>query len=117
VDRHERRTWVRFDGVHFVVFNRENQPAFQDDSFYSLSSPRMAPLGGTEGGGLVRYRTVPSKCLQAEAGYQRIRPVIFEDRSTVSGLDGSRTVSPWSKSRSSASMDREHPGNGCAFHL
>jgi ligand-binding sensor domain-containing protein/signal transduction histidine kinase len=48
---------VRFDGVRFVVFNRQNQAAFQDDSFYSLFVSKDGTLwGGTEGGGLVRYR-------------------------------------------------------------
>src|ERR1700741_1237997 len=27
---------VRFDGNRFVVFNRENEPSFHDDGFYSL---------------------------------------------------------------------------------
>ena len=48
---------VRFDGVRFTVFNRENQPAFRDDSFYALFVAQDGTLwGGTEGGGLMRYR-------------------------------------------------------------
>ena len=46
---------VRFDGVHFVVFDRANTPAFRDDSILSLMPGRDGELWiGTEGGGLVR---------------------------------------------------------------
>lgn len=48
---------VRFDGTSFVVFNRENVPAFQDDSVYSLLVSKDGTLwAGTEGGGLMRYQ-------------------------------------------------------------
>src|SRR5215475_10488991 len=48
---------ARFDGVSFVVFNRENTPAFLDDSVYSMLVTHDGDLwAGTEGGGLMRYR-------------------------------------------------------------
>ncbi|HKQ73138.1 MAG TPA: two-component regulator propeller domain-containing protein, partial [Blastocatellia bacterium] len=48
---------ARFDGTSFVVFNRENTPAFLDDSVYSLLVTKDGTLwAGTEGGGLIRYR-------------------------------------------------------------
>ena len=48
---------VRFDGVRFVVFNRATEPAFRDDSIYSLLTTSDGALwAGTEGGGLVRYQ-------------------------------------------------------------
>ncbi len=48
---------ARFDGVSFVVFNRENTAAFLDDSVYSLLVAKDGTLwAGTEGGGLIRYK-------------------------------------------------------------
>src|SRR4029453_11718945 len=48
---------ARFDGITFVVFNRENTPAFLDDSVYSLFVTRDGTLwAGLEGGGLIRYK-------------------------------------------------------------
>src|ERR1700716_2282692 len=35
---------VRFDGTRFRVFNRENQPAFRDDSVYSLLTAKAGTL-------------------------------------------------------------------------
>ncbi len=73
---------VRFDGVRFVVFDRENQPAFRDDSFYSLFVSKDGALwGGTEGGGLVRYHRGSFHVFGAAEGLTNgfVR-VIFEDR-------------------------------------
>jgi ligand-binding sensor domain-containing protein/two-component sensor histidine kinase len=73
---------VRFDGVRFTVFNRENQPAFRDDSFYTLFVAQDGTLwGGTEGGGLVRYRAGVFRVFGAAEGLTNgfVR-VIFEDR-------------------------------------
>ncbi len=72
---------VRFDGVRFAVFNHENQPAFRDDSFYSLWAARDGTLwGGTEGGGLVRYRAGSFQVFGAAEGLTNgfVR-VIYED--------------------------------------
>lgn len=48
---------VRFDGVQFTVFGPANQPAFRDESVYTLLAARDGSLWiGTEGGGLVHYQ-------------------------------------------------------------
>jgi ligand-binding sensor domain-containing protein/signal transduction histidine kinase len=73
---------VRFDGIRFTVFNRENTPAFRDDSFYSLLVSKDGALwGGTEGGGLVRYKGGTFRVFGAAEGLTNsfVR-VIFEDR-------------------------------------
>jgi signal transduction histidine kinase/ligand-binding sensor domain-containing protein len=73
---------VRFDGLRFTVFNRENQPDFEDDSFYTLLTAGDGTLwGGTEGGGLVRYKDAAFKTFSSEAGLTNsfVR-VVFEDR-------------------------------------
>jgi ligand-binding sensor domain-containing protein/signal transduction histidine kinase len=73
---------VRFDGVRFVVFNRQNQAAFQDDSFYSLFVSKDGTLwGGTEGGGLVRYQDGRFRVFGTAEGLTNgfVR-VVFEDR-------------------------------------
>jgi ligand-binding sensor domain-containing protein/signal transduction histidine kinase len=47
---------VRFDGVHFTVFDRQNTPALHENSVFCLRVSRDGALWiGTEGGGLVRY--------------------------------------------------------------
>jgi ligand-binding sensor domain-containing protein len=73
---------ARFDGVSFVVFNRENTPAFLDDSVYSLLVTKDGTLwAGTEGGGLVRYRDGRFRVFGAAEGLTNgfVR-VIYEDR-------------------------------------
>jgi len=73
---------VRFDGTSFAVFNRENTPAFRDDSVYTLLAARDGALwAGTEGGGLVRYRHGVFRAFGAAEGLSNgfVR-VIFEDR-------------------------------------
>ena len=73
---------VRFDGVRFTVFNRENQAALRDDSIYALLVGRDGALwAGTEGGGLVRYqRGVFHAYGAAEGLTSGFVRVIFEDR-------------------------------------
>ncbi len=47
---------VRFDGVHFTVFDRQNTPALHENSVFCLMVARDGALWiGTEGGGLARY--------------------------------------------------------------
>src|SRR5580692_11318456 len=47
---------VRFDGVHFTVYDRQNTPALHENSIFCLTVARDGALWiGTEGGGLVRY--------------------------------------------------------------
>ena len=46
---------VRFDGVHFTVFDRQNTPALHENSIFCLMVSRDGALWiGTEGGGIVR---------------------------------------------------------------
>jgi len=48
---------LRFDGARFVLYNRENTPAFADNNIFCLMVSRDNALWiGTEGGGLIRYR-------------------------------------------------------------
>src|SRR5215475_20545 len=73
---------ARFDGVSFVVFNRENTPALLDDSVYSLLVAKDGTLwAGTEGGGLVRYKNGRFRAFGAAEGLTNgfVR-VIYEDR-------------------------------------
>lgn len=47
---------VRFDGVHFTVFDRQNTSALHENSIFCLMVSRDGALWiGTEGGGLARY--------------------------------------------------------------
>lgn len=46
---------LRFDGVHFTVFDRQNTPALRENSVFCLKVSRDGALWiGTEGGGIVR---------------------------------------------------------------
>jgi ligand-binding sensor domain-containing protein/signal transduction histidine kinase len=48
---------ARFDGTHFTVFDRENTPAFRENSIFCLLSAKDGSLWiGTEGSGLVHYK-------------------------------------------------------------
>jgi ligand-binding sensor domain-containing protein/signal transduction histidine kinase len=72
---------VRFDGMRFTVFNRENEPAFRDDSIYSLLTSSDGALWiGSEGGGLIRYRDRAFQVFDSSEGLTNgfVR-VIFED--------------------------------------
>lgn len=73
---------VRFDGVRFVVFDRAGEPAFHDDSVYSLLAARDGALwAGTEGGGLLRYRAGVFRAFGPADGLTNgfVR-VIYQDR-------------------------------------
>jgi ligand-binding sensor domain-containing protein len=83
VDRDERRPGpVR--RVRFAAFNAGNEAAFRDDSVYSLLTSRDGTLwAGTEGGGLIRYRTGGFRAFGTAEGLTNpfVR-VVFEDRSS-----------------------------------
>jgi ligand-binding sensor domain-containing protein/signal transduction histidine kinase len=74
---------VRFDGVSFVVFNRENVSAFQDDSVYSMLVAKDGTLwAGTEGGGLIRYKDGAFRVFgPAEGLTNSFVRVIYQDNS------------------------------------
>jgi ligand-binding sensor domain-containing protein len=73
---------MRFDGSRFVVFNHENEPAFHDDSVYSLFTSKDGTLwAGAEGGDLIRYKNGSFRIFGAAEGLTNtfVR-AIFEDR-------------------------------------
>jgi ligand-binding sensor domain-containing protein/signal transduction histidine kinase len=48
---------ARFDGSHFTVFDRENTPAFRENSVFCLLAAKDGSLWiGTEGSGLLHYQ-------------------------------------------------------------
>ena len=60
---------LRFDGSHFVTFDRGNTPALKESSVFSLMTARDGTLWiGTEGGGLVRMRNGRFRQFGAAAG-------------------------------------------------
>jgi ligand-binding sensor domain-containing protein/signal transduction histidine kinase len=47
---------LRFDGIHFTVFDRQNTPTLHENSVFCLMVSRDGTLwAGTEGGGIVSY--------------------------------------------------------------
>jgi ligand-binding sensor domain-containing protein/signal transduction histidine kinase len=73
---------VRFDGIRFTVFNPHNEPAFHDESIYSLLTSADGTLwAGTEGGGLIRYRAGSFRAFGSSEGLTNgfVR-VVFEDK-------------------------------------
>src|SRR4029453_17484108 len=80
----------RFDGTSFPVFNRENTPAFLDDSVYSLLVTKDGTLwAGTEGGGLIRYKDGRFRFLgPAEGLTNGLVRGIYEDPSDLRGPRG-----------------------------
>src|SRR5258708_6235247 len=60
---------LRFDGARFVLYNRENTPAFADNNIFCLMVSRDNTLWiGTEGGGLIRYRDGVFRAFSSTAG-------------------------------------------------
>ena len=96
---------ARFDGVRFAVFNAGNEPAFRDDSVYSLLTARDGTLWvGTEGGGLIRYRTGSFRAFGAAEGLTNpfVR-VMFEDRGGRCGSGPTAVSFDWKATHCSAS--------------
>ena len=64
VQTRDRYLWIgttggllRFDGAHFVLFDRDNTPAFAENNIFNLMVARDDALWiATEGGGLIRYK-------------------------------------------------------------
>jgi len=74
---------VRFDGERFVVFDRENTPAFLENNVFCLTVSQDNTLWiGLEGGGLIRYRNGVFRSFTAADGLKNdfVR-TIYEDRS------------------------------------
>jgi ligand-binding sensor domain-containing protein len=60
---------LRFDGASFVLYDRENTPAFRDNNIFCLTVSRDNSLWiGIEGGGLVRYRDGVFRAYSADDG-------------------------------------------------
>jgi ligand-binding sensor domain-containing protein/signal transduction histidine kinase len=60
---------ARFDGVRFVVFDRSNTSALQDDSILALTIARDGSLWiGTEGGGLLHHQDGSFRAFGAKEG-------------------------------------------------
>lgn len=76
---------VRFDGVHFTVFDRESTPALRENSVFALLAASDGALWiGTEGAGLVRYKNGSFQSFSAREGLTNgfVR-AIFEDGKRV----------------------------------
>lgn len=74
---------LRFDGSHFLIFERGNTPAFKENSVFCLMTARDGTLWiGTEGGGLIRLRAGQFRQYGAAQGLTDgfVRTVL-EDRS------------------------------------
>jgi ligand-binding sensor domain-containing protein len=60
---------LRFDGARFVLYSRENTPAFSDNNIFCLAVTRDNSLWiGSEGGGLIRYRDGEFRSFSASDG-------------------------------------------------
>jgi ligand-binding sensor domain-containing protein len=72
---------VRFDGARFIVFDRENTPEIRENSIFCLLASRDGSLWvGTDGGGLVRYRTGKFRSYSAADGLSNdFLRAVYED--------------------------------------
>ncbi len=74
---------LRFDGMRFVLYDRENTPAFAENNIFCLTVSRDNSLWiGTEGGGLIRYRNGSFRAFSSKDGLTNdfVR-VVFQSRS------------------------------------
>jgi ligand-binding sensor domain-containing protein/signal transduction histidine kinase len=77
---------LRFDGAHFVLYDRENTPALPDTDVFSLMVARDNSLWiGTEGGGLVRYQDGVFHSFSAAQGLTNgfVRAVLQDGRGNI----------------------------------
>ena len=72
---------VRFDGVRFVVFARDNTPQIHENSIFCLTVSRDGSLwAGTDGGGLLRYHNGAFRLYSADDGLaNNFVRAIYED--------------------------------------
>jgi ligand-binding sensor domain-containing protein/two-component sensor histidine kinase len=64
---------LRFDGASFVLYDRENTPAFRDNNIFALTVSRDNSLWiGIEGGGLIRYRDGVFHSFSADEGLTNV---------------------------------------------
>lgn len=73
---------VRFDGIHFKVFDRTNTKEFTVQSIYALCEDRQKNLWiGTYGGGLLRMKDEQFQVFTTRAGLSNDQvTAIYEDR-------------------------------------
>jgi ligand-binding sensor domain-containing protein/signal transduction histidine kinase len=73
---------VRFDGVRFTVFSRENTPSFRENSVSALLTAKDGALWiGTQGGGVLRYFGGRFRCFGAADGLSNeFVGAVYQDR-------------------------------------
>lgn len=60
---------LRFDGARFVLYDRDNTPAFTENNIFNLTVARDDTLWiATEGGGLIRYKDGVFRSFSAKDG-------------------------------------------------
>jgi ligand-binding sensor domain-containing protein len=60
---------LRFDGASFILYDRENTPAFRDNNIFCLTVSGDNSLWiGSEGGGLIRYRDGAFRAFSTDDG-------------------------------------------------
>ncbi len=76
---------LRFDGAHFVLYDRDNTAAFTENNIFNLMVARDDALWiATEGGGLVRYKDGVFRSFSAKDGLiNDFVRVVFQDRKGV----------------------------------
>jgi len=76
---------VRFDGVRFVTFDRENTPQMKENSVFCLAVSRDGSLwAGTDGGGLLRYHNgVFRSFSEADGLANDFVRVVYEDHQGI----------------------------------
>jgi len=77
---------LRFDGARFLLYDRENTPALSENNVFCLMVSRDDSLWiGTEGGGLLRYRSNSFRSFSAKDGLTNgfVRIVYQDSRGQV----------------------------------
>ena len=77
---------VRFDGVKFLAFDRENTPEMHEKSIFCMTVSRDGSLwAGTDGGGLLRYKNGVFRAYSAADGLTNgfIRAVYEDHEGTL----------------------------------
>jgi signal transduction histidine kinase/ligand-binding sensor domain-containing protein len=76
---------LRFDGAHFVLYDRDNTAAFTENNIFNLTVARDDTLWiATEGGGLIRYKDGVFRSFSAKDGLiNDFVRVVFQDSKGV----------------------------------